>query len=751
MRNPLNKRLPRDIRRNLGKYLSIFILLTATIAFGSSFLVVSDSIQSTLSSNQKENHVENGNFESYLELNDKTIEKVEKLDVQIGKNYYIDVKQDYTLRIYENRNKINIPSVFEGKIPNNENEIVLDRLFAQTNEIKINDIIKIDENNLKVVGFISLPNYNSLFKSNNDMIMDTKGFGVSIVNQETFENLQEDYNIKYNYSYYFNNQELNKDEKIKLSNKVKECLIENTIITDLTMAENNQAISFLTNDMGSDIPTMKALIYVVIIIMAFVFVILSNNTIEQEANIIGTLRASGYKKSEILSHYIKLPVLITFISAIIGNILGYTVLIEPFKQIYYKSYCLSPFVMKWNMEAFIITTVIPVLIMIVVNYLMLKKKLSLSPLDFLRRNLKKGKNKKAKKLPEKLSFKKRFQLRIILQNISSYVILFVGIYLASFILMFAIGFMPLLDNYTNTINETFPSEYQYILKAPIEAKNEKAEKITTYSLDTYYKLGDKNVDITFLGIDEDSKYYKNIKLYNKDDGIVISDSLSKKLDIKIGDEVTFTDKYSSKEYKLKVKDIYNYRASFAVFMKQQDLNKMLEQEDEYYNSYLSNEKLDIDKTYVVSTITKEDIANVANQMLVSFDELLKMVILFAISIYLVLMYVLTKVIIDKNALNISLMKIFGYKEKEVRKFYLNATTFTVILSLIACIPLEILSFKFIMLYAFSMIEGYLEFYLPISVYIQIIVIGIISYLLINALHVRKVKKIKMNDALKNRE
>ena len=751
MRNPLNKRLPRDIRRNLGKYLSIFILLTATIAFGSSFLVVSDSIQSTLLNNQKENHVENGNFGSYLELDDKTIEKVEELDVQIDKNYYIDVKQNYTLRIYENRNKINIPSIFEGKIPNNENEIALDRLFAQTNEIKINDIIKIDENNLKVVGFISLPNYNSLFKSNNDMVMDTKGFGVSIVNQETFENLQEDYNTKYNYSYYFNNQELNKDERIKLSNKVKDCLIENTIITDLTMAENNQAISFLANDMGSDIPTMKALIYVVIIIMAFVFVILSNNTIEQEANIIGTLRASGYKKSEILSHYIKLPVLITFISAIIGNILGYTVLIEPFKQIYYKSYCLSPFDMKWNAEAFIITTVIPVLIMIVVNYLMLKKKLSLSPLDFLRRNLKKGKNKKAKKLPEKLSLKKRFQLRIVLQNISSYVILFIGIYLASFILMFAIGFMPLLDNYTNTINETFPSEYQYILKAPIEVENEKAEKITTYSLDTYYKMGDKDVDITFLGIDEDSKYYKNIKLYNKDEGIVISDSLSKKLDIKIGDEITFTDKYSSKEYKLKVKDIYNYRASFTVFMKQQDLNKMLEQEDEYYNSYLSNEELDIDKTYVVSTITKEDIANVANQMLVSFDELLKMVMLFAIAIYLVLMYVLTKVIIDKNALNISLMKIFGYKEKEVRKFYLNSTTFTVILSLIACIPLETLSFKFIMLYAFSMIEGYLEFYLPIYVYIQIIVIGIISYLLINALHVRKVKKIKMNDALKNRE
>jgi putative ABC transport system permease protein len=50
-----------------------------------------------------------------------------------------------------------------------------------------------------------------------------------------------------------------------------------------------------------------------------------------------------------------------------------------------------------------------------------------------------------------------------------------------------------------------------------------------------------------------------------------------------------------------------------------------------------------------------------------------------------------------------------------------------------------------------MIEGYIEFYLPVWVYVAIIVIGIVAYFAINMLHVKKVKNIPMSEALKNRE
>ena len=115
------------------------------------------------------------------------------------------------------------------------------------------------------------------------------------------------------------------------------------------------------------------------------------------------------------------------------------------------------------------------------------------------------------------------------------------------------------------------------------------------------------------------------------------------------------------------------------------------------------------------------------------------------------MYILTKVVIEKNTIPISFMKVFGYSDKEVAKLYLNATTITVIVSLLVCIPIELLCFKWVMVYVSSMIEGYIPFFMPKGVCVAIIVVGVVAYYLINALHIRKVKKIPMNEALKNRE
>lgn len=71
--------------------------------------------------------------------------------------------------------------------------------------------------------------------------------------------------------------------------------------------------------------------------------------------------------------------------ALIGNILGYTVLKDVCADMYYGSYSLPTYVTVWNGEAFGLTTLVPVVIMLVVNYGVLRHKLKLSPLKFLRR------------------------------------------------------------------------------------------------------------------------------------------------------------------------------------------------------------------------------------------------------------------------------------------------------------------------------------------------------------------------------
>ena len=368
-------------------------------------------------------------------------------------------------------------------------------------------------------------------------------------------------------------------------------------------------------------------------------------------------------------------------------------------------------------------------------------------INFLRRDIKKNKTRNIK-LSAKIPFKRRFRLRVVIDNLGNFVILFLGIFLASLILLFAIGLEPMLNHYEETVKDTVVANYQYVINTPIAIDE---YNLTQYSMKTYYEIGGKDVDVSFVGLNDTTKYYKNLELKDLEEGIVISDSLALKLDINIGDMVEFKDENRDKKYEFKVLDIYEYRAGFSVFVKQKDLNKLLELPESYFNVFLSDEKLDIDKKYVINEISKEDVANVASQMLKSFDELLDAVIVFAVVIYLVLMFVLTKVIIEKNALSISLMKVFGYNNKEIRKLYLNATSIAVIVCLFLVMPIEKITFGFIMKYAMARIEGYVELFIPLYVFAMVVGIGIATYFVINKLHIRKINKIPMGDALKDRE
>lgn len=166
----------------------------------------------------------------------------------------------------------------------------------------------------------------------------------------------------------------------------------------------NQAINFTGDDMGSDRAMIIVFLYIIIVIMAFVFGITSSNTIMKESHVIGTLLASGYTRAELIRHYMSMPIIVTLIGAVIGNILGYTVLKDVCAGMYYGSYSLPTYTTIWNAEAFLLTTVIPIILMILVNFTILYRKLSLSPLKFLRRDLKKRRQKHALYLSPKLAF-----------------------------------------------------------------------------------------------------------------------------------------------------------------------------------------------------------------------------------------------------------------------------------------------------------------------------------------------------------
>lgn len=783
MKSPLLKRIPRDFRKNAGKYLGMFLILVLTIMIGSGFFATVESTKLALTSCETENMLEDGFFETPDKLNDDMLHRLELLDFSaesgspasvrdmasssennsedakaliLSPNFYYrvnDFDQTAKLLVFDERTVLDIPCIFEGRLPETENEIALDRICATEHGLKTGDSLILSGQSFTICGLVALPDYNSLFASNSDLVMNTFDFGVSVVSHGGFLRFDRDC-ITYRYSYRFTDRTFDEAAQQRNAETIVSGLIGLGVVpTEFLTASANQSISFLKLDIGKDGPMMELLVYILIAVIAFVFAVLTNNTIDSEAPIIGTLRALGYTKKEITLHYLTPVIIIALTASVVGNILGYTIMLEPIYDMYYTTYSVPRITTVFNISTFIKTTVVPVILMPLINIIMLRRKLSLSPLRFLRRDLKKGKRRYATRLT-KGSFLHRFRLRVILQNKSSYIILFFGILLSTLLLLFGIGIGPMFDNYVDSIADSTPYEYQYILKTPYEAETESEngtaaqEKAELYTLNTFYAAADKDISITMLGISENSRMFDFIKLPEKENEGIITSDVANKLGLDAGDSITLTHPYSRDTYIIKIVGVQDYSGQMAVFMNMNLLNKLLGNPDDTFNTYFSNEPLNIPEACIAKYITKKDLCGAAQQMIKSFDYVIKLINIFSVAIYMILMFILTKTVIEKNALSISYLKVFGYSTREINRIFIASTTITVIISLLIAIPADMLLMKYLMVLITVLVEGYISFYVPVWVIALIAVICIAAYFAVNTLHIRHIRRIPMRDALK---
>ena len=264
-----------------------------------------------------------------------------------------------------------------------------------------------------------------------------------MVTEEGFDRLHE--SVHYGYAWRYAEKKASESEEKNASDDFLKALLTQAVvyekeIEDYVPAYANPAITFATDDMGSDEAMSGVILNILIVIIAFIFAITISNTITKESSAIGTLRALGYTKGELVRHYVATPVIVTLFSAAVGNLLGYTVLKNVVVSIYYDSYSLPVYETIWNAEAFLKTTLIPVCLMVIVNLIVIVRMMQHTPLQFLRHDLKKTKRKKAMRLP-KWKFINRFRLRIIFQNLPNYIILLAGIAFIMVMLAMAVG-MP---------------------------------------------------------------------------------------------------------------------------------------------------------------------------------------------------------------------------------------------------------------------------------------------------------------------
>ena len=769
--NPLRHRYLRELRSEFGKYLVIFLLLVFTIGFISGFLVADGSMIIAYNESFEKYRIEDGNFRTDQEISKSNRRDIEDLGVTLYDNFYIEksIGNGSALRVFQNREEVNLPCLMKGEFPEKTGEMILDRMFADNNGIRVGDSIRFGGYDFVVCGLAAFPDYSALFQDNNDTMFDAVKFGIAAIGKEDFETFSSDERVSC-YSWKYKTPPSSTEEEKVMSDDLMEDIAEEVYVEEFIPRYLNQAIQFTGEDMGGDRAMMLILLYIVIVIIAFVFVITINDTIAREAPVIGTLRATGFTRWELVRHYMTLPIIVTLTAALVGNVLGYTYFKNVCADMYYGSYSLPTYVTVWNAEAFRLTTVVPCVIMAVTSFFTLWHKLSLSPLNFLRRDLHRRGRSRAVRLSGHIPFSVRFRLRIFFQNIGNYMILLVGLLFANLLLLFGMALPVVLDRYQESMKDNMLCSYQYFLKIPAYrmdrdyemdkimsstflrlsamTSNEDAEAFSAYTLKIPEGEALRVENISVYGVKKNSRY---VKAPIGRGQVWISSAYADKCRKKTGDTLRLREPYEDKYYEFKVDGIYDYEGALCMFMRREDLTQTFGLFEDYTAGYFSDTEIkDISRDLIASVVDYEALIKISRQLDVSMGGMMILVDIFAVVLFMILIYLLSRIIIEKNAQPISMTKILGYSDGEIARLYIVTTSLVTLIMLACTIPLEDVIMRLIFRnYLAARMTGWITYDIPPELFGKMFLIGAATYLAVAALEIRKIRAITMADALKD--
>lgn len=733
----LNKRIFREFKDNVIKYIGLLSLVLlasmSIVGFGN----LEECVMFSINNVATECNREDGNFTLSRELDNTTLNKIKELGIVVEENYYSDYKlaEDKTVRLFKERENINKINLLDGKKLTDSNDIIIDGLFGKVNNYNIGSSLKILNEKYNISGYGFVPDYTFIIKELTDNPNHLK-FGIGFVSKEKFSNLKD---VKYLYSFKLNNIS---------SDKLKNILNKTSELTSFMVTKDNPRIISVETEMITNKAIGTIVGIILSIMMAFIVSMTVITMIEKESAVIGTLYSLGYEKKELLSHFIILPTIIVSLGAICGYFLGfllrdYLIVMEANVFNFPK---LQP---SHSIKLIVMGIALPILIVLTINYSIISKKLNTTPLSLLRKEKKEGNLTKIK--INCFEFINKFRIREFLREINSSIILFIGLLITVLFLVLAFMKLDSAINYANAVKNEATVEYTYILKIPIHVEeSKKIEKTVVEGLDMYNEFANDNMDVTLQGINENSNFY-NFNICKDDDGAYISDSVSKKFDLKIGDTLNLKNISEKKTYSVKVNGIVNYSTALYIFMNRSQMNILMNKSKDYYNGYLSREPLNINKDYLDSTILASDIIESANNSVKMASISMSFLIILSVITASLVIYLLLKFIVDKSTSNISLMKIFGFNKSELNKLYLGSHFYIIAISVIInmFISLKIVKILFFTLMAKS--PSHMEMILSTKSYMIIFMIVIAIYFVIKILLKRNIDKISLSVVLKDRE
>ena len=840
MQKVLRKRILRDFKTNIVRYLALGFLIILSMYLVVSMLAAAETIIRGSQKSDKESNVEDGEFSLFVPMKDYEWEKLEDKGITLEKMFFMDysVEDDITLRVFQNREHINRMILKEGSLAEKEDEVVLERRYAEIHDIQLGDAVEIGGREFTVTGIGTVPDYDSMLKSLGDTSCDSQHFGLAFVTADTYTAMQKEGKAakteEYYYAYLLNDKMTNDELKEELKNlefssddvndkyfqeywdrtlgredelrdgindlldgaeelrdglqelkeyadgvdeyadgvqeaadgaeEVRDGVQELKDDTDeiideifdshagnllaFIKAKDNVRIQAASGDqeLYRSVGTIAGCI--ILVLISYVLSVFVVHSIDRESSVIGALYALGVKKKDLMKHYVTLPTIIAAVSGIIGTAIAYSNAgVRVQMQDCYNYYSLPNLDVIVMPYLIVYGIIVPPVICWAVTSLVINKRLSRQVLMLIKNEQKVSKGKDIKL--KNMKFMRLFKLRQILRERRTAFTVVFGMFVS-----LLIGVMSLeIFVYCNNVRIQYPEdtkyEYMYTYKYPSE--NPPQGGYEAYAKTLKKEIYGYNFDVTLLGITEDNPFF-DTDLADSSSQVTISSSISYKYGLQVGDVITLKDEENDKFYAFEISDITQYAPGFMVFMPYDKALELFGEQDDYYNVVFADHELDIEPGRLYSTTTKADVENAAGIFVNQMKSMILTLGGVSALIFTIVLYLMMKVMIDRSAFSIALIKIFGYRQKELKKMYLDGNFYVVAIGALISVPLAKLIMDAVYEPAFvSNVACGIDKAFPIWVYIVVYAVIFILYFIINHLLVRRIKQMLPAEVLKNRE
>ena len=518
-------------------------------------------------------------------------------------------------------------------------------------------------------------------------------------------------------------------------------------ITSFVTSDDNPRTGGAADDQQINVQAGYFFGVLLMFLFTYVISVFVVHGIEKESSVIGALYALGVKRRDLMMHYLTLPVIVTTIAGIIGFLIGISNVGIPVQMAdAYAYYSIPAMDVKIPLILIVYGIVMPPLVAIVVNYFVIRKKLSQTALSLIKNEVKQPKGSNVN-LGD-MGFVGRFRVRQMLREMRTGLTVVIGMFIALICLMLSLNTATFCSKVKKQNVEDTHYEYMYTYKYPTENPPEGGE--AAYAKTLKKEVYGYNWDVTVLGLSKNTKYF-DVDLKDGKNRVTISSSFAEKYGYGVGDEIVLHDEENDIDYGFTVDSVTQYTPAFYVFMTIDDARELFGAGSDEYNVVFSDKDLEVDPARLYATTTKADIESAAGIFADQMRSMVIMIVIISTLIFVVVMYLMMKVMIDRSAFSISLIKVFGFRTKEIRKLYLDGNFFIIAIGAAICLPLAKLIMSAVYPSLVSNVNCGVK--LTFAPWLWAVLYGgiLVLYFIINRVLVGRLNKIVPAEVLKNRE